>query len=112
MSQFNEDNTVEQLFIDSLKKTVGSIFQQMNFRPRVNMVCDYTLRDQIVSENYGVSVTTKLSAQKTDAANVTYLTITNPPEKRKLGLVWRRGKEFSLSMEQFYEAACRFYQQL
>ena len=93
-----------------LQQFVNTIFAKAGFRPRVIMVCDYTLRDQMVAEGHGIAVTTRSSAQQTQVKNVTWLPITHPSEKRKLGLVWRRGKTFSDAMDRFYEVTCQFYQ--
>ena len=96
----------------NLQQFISSLFSQAGFDPTVIMVCDYTLRDQMVAENHGVSVTTKLAAQKTEAQNVTYVPITWPAEKRQLGLVWRRGRVFSQSMQKFHDVACQFYRDI
>ena len=96
----------------NLQQFISALFVQAGFEPSVVMVCDYTLRDQMVAENHGVSVTTKLAAQKTEEKNVTYIPITWPAEKRKLGLVWRRGRVFSQSMQKFYDVACAFYRDI
>jgi len=93
----------------SLQQFINYMFEQAGFRPDVVMVCDYTLRDRMVSEKHGVSLTTKLAAEKTEAKGVKYLTVTNPTEKRKLGLVWRRGKLLSDSMQKFCDTARNFY---
>lgn len=96
----------------NLQQFINHLFSLSGFDPTVIMVCDYTLRDQMVSENHGVSITTKLAAQKTESRNVTYVPITWPAEKRKLGLVWRRGKVFSPSMQKFHDVACEFYRNI
>ena len=96
----------------SLQQFANGMFAKANIKPKVVMVCDYTLRDRMVEENHGVSITTRLSAKKTDAKNVTYITITDPTEKRKLGLVWRRGRTFSPSMQKFCDAAREFYKKI
>mgnify|MGYP007060432342 CR=1 FL=1 len=54
----------------------------------VVMICDYTLRDQMVIENYGISVTTKLSAMQCKSDKVTYAVITEPSQRRKLGIAY------------------------
>lgn len=110
-------NCREEHFINldastNLQQFINSLFIQAGFHPTVVMVCDYTLRDQMVAENHGVSVTTKLAAQKTDVRDVTYVPITWPAEKRRLGLVWRRGRVFSQSMQKFYDVACDFYRDI
>ena len=85
------------------------MFDQVRVKPDVVMVCDYTLRDRMVSEKHGVSLTTKLAAKKTEVKNVRYVTVVNPTEKRRLGLVWRRGKLLSDSMQKFCDTARDFY---
>ena len=93
----------------NLQQFIDVLFDRAGVEPRVIMVCDYTIRDQMVADNHGVSVTTQLSARKTDARNVTYIPISYPAEKRKLGLVWRRGQVFSPAMQYFFDAAQDFY---
>ena len=96
----------------NLQQFISALFTQARYTPSVVMVCDYTLRDQMVAENHGVSITTKLAAQKTEARDVTYVPITWPAEKRRLGLVWRRGRVFSQSMQKFHDVACEFYRDI
>ena len=96
----------------NLQQFISHLYEQSGFTPKVMMVCDYTLRDRMVSENHGVSVTTKLAAKKTEVENVTYLTISYPSEKRKLGLVWRKNRVPTKSMENFCHAALEFYQNI
>ena len=110
-------NCREEHFINldastNLQQFISALFTQAGYNPSVVMVCDYTLRDQMVAENHGVSITTKLAAQKTEARDVTYVPITWPAEKRRLGLVWRRGRVFSQSMQKFHDVACEFYRDL
>jgi DNA-binding transcriptional LysR family regulator len=110
-------NCREEHFINldastNLQQFINDLFTQAGFDPTVVMVCDYTLRDQMVAENHGVSITTKLAAQKTEARGVTYVPITWPAEKRRLGLVWRRGRVFSQSMQKFHDVACEFYRDI
>lgn len=96
----------------SLQQFINGMFARAGFSPRVVMVCDYTLRDRMVSENHGVSVTTRLAAEKTEVKDVSYLIIRDPPVKRKLGLVWRKGREFSLPMQKFFDTARDFYRDI
>ena len=93
----------------NLQQFIDCMFQQAGFTPRVVMTCDYTLRDQMVADGHGVSVTTQLGAQKSGVAGVVAIPITFPAEKRKLGLVWRKKRVFSSSMEKFYDVANCFY---
>ena len=110
-------NCREEHFINldastNLQQFISALFTQARYTPSVVMVCDYTLRDQMVAENHGVSITTKLAAQKTEARDVTFVPITWPAEKRRLGLVWRRGRVFSQSMQKFHDVACEFYRDI
>jgi len=96
----------------SLQQFVNQLFEQAGYEPKVVMVCDYTLRDQMVSENHGVMVTTRLSAIKCEYKNVRYLTITNPPAKRKLGFIWRKNTVFTPAMKNFYDCGIEFYENI
>jgi len=96
----------------SLQQFINQLFEQAGFEPKVVMVCDYTLRDQMVSENHGIMVTTRLSAIKCEFKNVRHITITNPPAKRKLGFVWRKNAVFTPAMKNFYDCGIEFYEKL
>ena len=93
----------------NLQQFLNQIFQQAGFIPKVVMTCDYTLRDQMVSEGHGVSITTRLGAQKSNVSGTVAIPITFPADKRKLGLVWRKNRVFSNPMERFYDVAKGFY---
>ena len=93
----------------NLQQFLNQMFLQAGFVPKVVMTCDYTLRDQMVADGHGVSITTRLGAQKSNVAGTVAIPITFPAEKRKLGLVWRKNRVFSTPMEKFLDAANRFY---
>ena len=94
----------------SLQQFVNTLFEDAGFQPKVVMVCDYTLRDQMVADNHGVMVTTRLSALKSEHKNLRYITLSNPASKRKLGLVWRKNMVFTTAMKQFYDCGVEFYE--
>ncbi len=96
----------------NLQQFINQLFQQAGFTPRVVMTCDYTLRDQIVADGHGVSITTQLGAQISKVPGAVPIPITFPAEKRKLGLVWRKNRVFTNSMEKFYTAANHFYSEI
>lgn len=93
----------------NLQQFISTFYEVAGFNPRVVMEVDYTLRDEMVEQNYGVSITTERSAKKTRAKNVSYLHITYPPFRRKLGLVWNDGMVFSPSVEKFRKYALDYY---
>lgn len=93
----------------NLQQFIDHLFELAGFTPQSVMICDYTLRDQVVAAGRGVSVTTRLGACKSDAAEVVAIPIIFPAEKRKLGLVWRKNRLFTPAMEKFYNAANHFY---
>ncbi len=94
----------------NLQQFISTFYQAAGFTPRVVMEVDYTLRDEMVDHNYGVSITTERSARKTPAENVTYLPITYPPFRRRLGLVWSSAALFTPAMEKFRQFALEYYQ--
>lgn len=96
----------------NLQQFISHLYEQAGFTPKVMMVCDYTLRDRMVSENHGISITTKLAALKTEADNVTFLTIKYPVEKRKLGLVWRKNHVLTKVMQDFCNTALDYYRNI
>ena len=95
----------------NLQQFISTFYEAAGFNPRVVMEVDYTLRDEMVEQNYGISITTERSAKKTRAKNVSYLHITYPPFRRKLGLVWNDGMVFSPSVEKFRKFALDYYRE-
>ena len=95
-------NTSLQHFIDLLCQKAG-------FTPHVALICDYTLREEMVIAGYGISITTLRSAEHNTNEVLTYARITNPPDKRILGLAWNKILPFTKAMEQFYHHITRYY---
>ena len=93
----------------NLQQFIDHIFAQAGFTPKVVMTCDYTLRDQMVAAGHGVSVTTKMGVYLGRVPGTVPIPLSFPTEKRKLGLVWRKNRVFSNTMETFYETARAFY---
>lgn len=93
----------------NLQQFISEIYEDAGFVPDSIMECDYTLRDQMVIENYGVSITTKTSAENVDSDQVTALALTCPKKKRILGLVWRKNLVFTPAMKQFHDFACQYF---
>lgn len=96
----------------NLQKFISIMYEDARFDPNVVMICDYTLRDQMVIENYGISVTTKLSAMQCKSDKVTYAVITEPSQRRKLGIAWKKNAVFTKSMQLFYDFAKEYYEDL
>ena len=92
-----------QQFIDLLWKKSGHV-------PKNIMTCDYTLRDLMVSKNFGISITTMRAARECNYNDVTFCKIIHPADKRKLGLVWCRSDNvFTSPMQKFYDAVTKMY---
>lgn len=94
----------------NLQQFISVIYEDAGFVPDSIMECDYTLRDQMVIENYGISITTRASAESVDSDQVAILSITKPKKKRILGLVWRKNLVFTPAMKKFADFACDYYQ--
>lgn len=110
LSECRNENFISLNPDTSLQKFIDILWEKAGITPKTIMTCDYTLRDLMVSKNYGVCITTMRSAKKCNLEEVTYLKIKNPAEKRKLGLVWKRNvKEFSSPMKKFYDMVTDFY---
>lgn len=93
----------------NLQQFISTIYEAAGFVPDSIMECDYTLRDQMVIENYGVSITTRTSAESLDSDQVTVLAITRPKKERILGLVWRKNLVFTPAMKKFHDFACWYF---
>ena len=110
LSECSKENFIGLNPNTSLQQFIDMLWEKAGFTPKTIMTCDYTLRDLMVSKNYGVCITTMRSAKKCNLEEVTFLKIKNPAEKRKLGLVWRRNdKAFSSPMKKFYDVVTDFY---
>lgn len=93
----------------NLQQFIDRLFYLSNFTPKVVMECDYTLRDEMVDLNYGISVTTTLSATNCTLPNVTHVEIVYPPLKRQLGLAWNKLVSFNRAMTCFRDFSVDFY---
>ena len=93
----------------NLQQFIDKLFYLSNFTPKTVMECDYTLRDEMVDLNYGISVTTSLSARNCPLENVTAVEIIYPPLKRHLGLAWNKLVKFNYAMTCFYDFAVQYY---
>lgn len=93
----------------SLQQFLEELYEEAGFVPHVIMKCDYTMRDQMVIENRGVSVTTKTSALRLESEQVVPIDITYPKKKRILGLIWRKNLQFTPVMQKFYDACVGYF---
>lgn len=94
----------------NLQQFINTMYYTAGFNPHVVMEVDYTLRDTMVAQNYGVCITTLTAAKKSTSDDLSYLTITYPPLRRKLGLVWNSNAVFSQAVETFRQFALQYYQ--
>ena len=93
----------------NLQQFIDKLYYMSNFNPKVVMECDYTIRDEMVNLNYGISVTTTVSASTCTLPNVSHVEITYPPLKRRLGLAWNKLVTFNRAMRCFYDFAVQYY---
>lgn len=93
----------------SLQQFISSMYQEANLTPASVLECDYTLRDQMVIENHGVSVTTQTSARSVNSDQIKALPITFPARKRVLGLIYRKNRLFTPAMKKFHRFTCEYY---
>ncbi len=93
----------------NLQQFIDTLYAAANFKPNVIMECDYTLRDQMVIDNYGVSVTTKKATDQLKSREVRAVRIVYPPYKRRLGLVWRKNMYLTYAQRKFIEFADNYY---
>lgn len=93
----------------NLQQFIDTLYNAANFKPNVIMECDYTLRDQMVIDNHGVSITTKKATDQLKSREVRAVKIVYPPYKRRLGLVWRKKAYQTYAQKKFIEFADNFY---
>ncbi|MBQ7625347.1 MAG: LysR family transcriptional regulator [Clostridia bacterium] len=92
-----------------LQKFISGLYKEAGIAPDAVMEVDYTLRDEMVSQNYGVSVTTRRSAEKAPFKNVTFLPLSFPRTRRALGLVRVENGALSPAAEKFCAFAEEYY---
>lgn len=92
-----------------LQRFVSTLFDAAGFTPNVIMEVDYTLRDEMVSLNYGISVTTARSAARTAFDNVKPVRIASPGLRRALGLVRLNSPVCKDAARVFMDFAADFY---
>ncbi len=93
----------------SLQKFNNFLFNLSGFVPIVALECDYSLREAMVTNNYGVSLTTKRSSLIAPNPDIVALDIDYPDIKRSIYIAWKSGRIMYTSMQDFYNFALDYY---
>ena len=93
----------------SLQKFITTLYEEAGISPQIVMEVDYTLRDEMVAKNYGVSVTTQIAAMQAPFTEVCCIPLSFPTFKRELGMVWVSNMPFSPAIEDFHRFALSYY---
>lgn len=85
-----------QKYTDRLCKEIGG------FIPKVALECDYTLREKMVAQGYGISFSTEPAIRWLDNKEVVPIRIADQNVQRLYQLIWKRKRQFTPIMQTFY----------
>ncbi|NCB42728.1 MAG: LysR family transcriptional regulator [Clostridia bacterium] len=85
-----------QKYTDRLCKDIGG------FLPKVALECDYTLREKMVAQGYGISFSTEPAIRWLDAEGIVPVRIADSNVQRIYQLIWKKKRAFTPIMQKFY----------
>lgn len=88
---------------DNFQKYTDKICREFGgFVPKVALECDYTLREKMVAQGYGISFSTEHAIRWLDAEGIVAVRIADPEVKRIYQLIWKKKRLFTPIMQKFY----------
>ena len=95
-----------QKYTDRLCREIGG------FVPKVALECDYTLREKMVAQGYGISFSTGPAIRWLDTQGVVPVRIADPNVQRIYQLIWKRKRSFTPIMQRFYDFTANYIDSL
>ncbi len=93
---------------DNFQQYTDQLCREAGFEPRIALECDYTLREQMVAQGYGISFSTDHALRWLQAPDVVSVPISDPDIVRTYQLIWKKNRPFTAAMQKFYDFTIRF----
>lgn len=109
LRELKEESFINMDAGSNLQIFINELFRQAGFMPKVSMICASPLRFVMLEEGHGLVVTTRKAAARHLSKAVSYVVLSYPAEKRRVGLVWHKKRIVTSAMTRFIEFAQDHY---
>lgn len=103
MQNLRDEYIIARNRSDNFQQYTDRLCREAGFEPRIALECDYTLREQMVEQGYGISFSTEYALRWLDNDNVVPVRIEGPGICRQYQLIWKKDRAFSPIMQKFYD---------
>lgn len=111
MKELRDEYIVARNRLDNFQQYTDRLCREAGFAPRIALECDYTLREQMVAQGYGISFSTDYALRWMDDDSVVYVRIADPGIRRIYQLIWKKDRPFTPVMKKFYDYVINFIPQ-
>ncbi len=108
LKEVRDEYIVSRNSSDNFQKYTDALCREAGFTPRIALECDYTLREKMVAQGYGISFSTEYAIRWLEADDVTPVRLADPGIKRIYQLIWKKGRSFTPTMKKFYDFTTHF----
>jgi len=103
MIELRDEYIISRNRSDNFQQYTDRLCREAGFEPRIAMECDYTLREQMVAQGYGISFSTEHALRWLDRDDVVPVRIGDPGIFRRYQLIWKKSRPFTPAMQNFYD---------
>ena len=97
----------------SMRRYFDLLCNAAGFVPNIIIECDYQMRSKLVSEHYGITLTTesgvRSKSQTWNADDISFVRIIDPGVKRPQGILWNKRRYISKAASLFREFIISYY---
>ena len=111
LKEIKDEYLVCRHILDKKKKYTDRLCKEIGgFIPKVALECDYTLREKMVAQGYGISFSTEAAIRWLDNEDVVPVRIADQNVQRVYQLIWKRKRQFTPIMQTFYNFTVNYVQ--
>jgi len=103
MQELRDEYIIARNRSDSFQQYTDKLCLDAGFSPRIALECDYTLREQMVAQGYGISFSTEYALRWLDNDAVVPVRISDPGIQRIYQLIWKKSRPFTPIMKKFHD---------
>lgn len=103
MRELRDEYIVARNRSDNFQQYTDRLCREAGFAPRIALECDYTLREQMVAQGYGISFSTEYALRWLDNDAVAPVRISDPGIRRIYQLIWKKSRPFTPIMQKFHD---------
>lgn len=103
MQDLRDEYIIARNRSDNFQQYTDRLCRDAGFSPRIALECDYTLREQMVAQGYGISFSTEYALRWLDNDAVVPVRIADPEVRRIYELIWKKSRPFTPIMKKFHD---------